>query len=65
MHKVMGMRHAQRMIRYAKHYSKMVNVLSRHDPEKLPKHVKQDKLEEAYRMLDGYEFVLRKKRMNK
>lgn len=56
-----SMGHKERHARMIYGHHRMVQRLLAHNPEKLPPHIDVKKLEDSYRLLDGYELVLRKK----
>lgn len=59
------LKHEGYIKKHAAYHSKLADMLSKYNPKSLPKHVDPKKLEEAYKMLENYEFVLRKKKGHK
>jgi hypothetical protein len=55
------MRHEAKIGRQAEGHSKIAKIQREHNPEELPQHVDRKKLERAYKKLEDYEFVPRKK----
>lgn len=55
-------RHTDTVRRHLKLHKKMAERLEKHDPKNLPEGVDTKKLEDAYKRLEGYELVLRKKK---
>ena len=54
--------HKARVAKLIEGKQRLLSRLALHDPDALPKHINMEKLEAAYKLLEGYEFVLRKRR---
>jgi L-rhamnose mutarotase len=56
------MKHEEKVRKHEQWHRDMAELLSSHNAKNLPKHVKKEKLQEAYNKLEGYEFRLVKKK---